>query len=170
MRPTLWLLSALLVLQPHAGALAAQQPPSDRSPLPALTDSTPEAARAAGETAALSLSRSGWFGRGFLGGVLAGPIGGAVAFSRAGRVPALPPAAARQLEGRDPAYVHGFTDAFRQRLREERREAALVGGILGTGVFVAALLYLTDFHLDGGERRGPLPPDDPGKILLPLRP
>src|SRR5690606_5391490 len=61
MRPTLWLLSALLVLQPHAGALAAQQPPSDRSPLPALTDSTPEAARAAGETAALSLSRSGWF-------------------------------------------------------------------------------------------------------------
>lgn len=88
----------------------------------------------------------GWTARGLVGGALAGPIGTAVAFAMAGgsRVD-LP-------EDASAAY----REEMAERIRNRRREAAFVGGMIGTGIFAFVLLRLVDFS--GADEVGFRPP------------
>lgn len=81
-----------------------------------------------------------WFSRGLAGGTVAGPIGAGIATAAAGHgtmpdAPAVP-------EDRDPALGEGYRTGYASGIRNERREAALVGGLLGTGIFTFALLHV----------------------------
>lgn len=87
----------------------------------------------------------GWSLRGFLGGLLAGPIGVGIAFRMASNseVPTL--AFAGAAEGDD-----GFdAAAYVERVIDRRKEATFAGGLVGTGVFLYALLVVLDIDNSG---------------------
>ena len=100
----------------------------------------------------------GWTAGGFLGGSVAGPLGAGIAVALSGRsdvsVPS-PPIPAPV----DPVYQEAFQTSFEDQVRMQRRKAALVGGVVGTGVFLAAIIYLVDFDDifgGGGSEPGPV--------------
>ena len=117
--------------------------------------------RRAGESAVEQGWSWSWFGQGLLGGSVAGPLGMGVVFVRAGRSDVeLSGAASESLAERDPLYAAGFREGFEARLHARRREAAAVGGLVGTGVFLYVILQVLDFDFggSGGGREIPLPP------------
>lgn len=92
---------------------------------------------------------AGWLARGLAGGLLAGPLGAGVAVGMASRsdvpLPA-PPADGAPL---DLAYQDGYQQGFEQRVRANRKRMAFVGGMVGTGVFVFALIQALDIAGSG---------------------
>jgi hypothetical protein len=114
-------------------------------------------ARYEGEQAAKKKGAFGWMGAGLLGGAALGPLGAGVVFVTASsRDATLPRGAEDGLAGRGAPYVETFTEAYRRRLRSERRVAALVGGVTGTAIFgfVVAQIASWNDDGDGGGRRG----------------
>ena len=97
----------------------------------------------------------GWSARGLLGGAVAGPIGAGVAYAFAGRSSVEPPDAGSALAS-DPNYQNAYRESFAERVRNRRREAALVGGLVGTGVFLYVLLQVIDLDGSGGGEPGPI--------------
>lgn len=97
-----------------------------------------------------------WFRRGLLGGTVAGPIGTAVAVIGAGRSQPdlITP------DGADPRFAEGYREGLAERTVARRREAAMAGGLVGTGVFLYALVRLLDLDF-GGFLGDPPPPVHP---------
>jgi hypothetical protein len=105
----------------------------------------------AGAEAARRQGALRWMGTGFFGGMVLGPIGAGVAFGAASsRSAEPPPAIGTMLAGHPPEYATAFVDAFRERLRSERRTATLVGGATGTAVFLFAIAQVLNWNGTGG--------------------
>lgn len=112
----------------------------------------------------------GWFGKGLLAGTLTGPIGTSVVAVLAGHgaTPAAPDPTGALDGGSDPLYAEGFRRGFRVGVVSGRREAALVGGVVGTAAFAFAMLKVLHITNSGGESGTPKPPD-PGALVAPVR-
>jgi hypothetical protein len=114
----------------------------------------PEALRevaAAGERAARAKSPARWLFGGFAGGAVLGPLGAGGVFLVASRPERrLSPELQQSLSGKDPQYVHAFSEAFLARRRSSRRTAALVGGPVGTCVFACAFVQIARWNDTGG--------------------
>jgi hypothetical protein len=103
---------------------------------------------------------------GFLGGVTLGPIGTVIAVNRANRAVALPDSLRAVLPADRPEYVQAFEEAFRARVRTDRRNAAIVGGVVGTGV----LAFVLARNVIGRGRSGDeheAPPVGPEPVVVP---
>jgi hypothetical protein len=113
---------------------------------------------AAGLAAAEGAAGAGWLARGFVGGALAGPIGAALVLGSAGRSGTRDPTLRAQ-EAADPRFREGFEGAYLAQVRQERRKRAFIGGMLGTGVFLTAVIAAIDIAGRGGAGTGTeLPP------------
>lgn len=133
-------------------------------PPAATADTLAERGHREGEAAAKQTYPWGWFGRGFLGGVLGGPIGTVVAYRKADRQIVMPPTAEdlHPADRQNRLYLEGYTAGFSDRARARRKGYALIGGAIGTGVLTYALLQLFDM---GGKAGGTVivpPPAPPG--------
>lgn len=156
----LHLLSLLFAV---ALALAPAAEAQETSPLPGsvLHGDLAEAGRTDGRRLAGRPGVLGYAAGGFAGGLPVGFVGlfavftGRAAFVaptaagaavltattvRANRAVVLPPDVERGLERRSPEYGQAFRDAYAERLRGRRREAAVLGGIAGTVAGFALLL------------------------------
>lgn len=118
---------------------------------PATIKGREDGAADGGRTGAL-----GWLGRGFAGGLVAGPMGLGFMISRADA------ASQRDAAGvaaggpnADLAYAAAYREAYRDRLRARRKRNVLIGGIAGTGVFIYALTRVIDLKR-GGNNDGPI--------------
>lgn len=80
---------------------------------------------------------------GLAGGTVLGPLGAALAVARAGRSASLPPELERSVAQQPPLYAEAFRQAYADAVRRQRRTAALVGGVIGTGVFTTVALIAT---------------------------
>lgn len=109
-----------------------------------------------GLQAARQRGAAGWLGGGFAGGLVLGPLGTGAVFVLAGsRDTRVPQNERADFAGRDPEYIAGFEESFRNQLSSERRVAALVGGAIGTAVNAMFWLYISN---RGAGRAGePLP-------------
>lgn len=118
-----------------------------------------EGAAAAGQT-----NPWGWFGRGFIGGLLGGPIGTAIAYRKAGEQAVTPPLPLdlATADRNDQLYLVSYSAGFSDRIRARRKGYALIGGAIGTGVLTYALLQLVDFGSKGGGTVIVPPPLPPG--------
>ncbi|HEV2130181.1 MAG TPA: hypothetical protein VGR27_03735 [Longimicrobiaceae bacterium] len=115
----------------------------------------------AGSAAARSVPTTSWLTRGFLGGALAGPVGAAVAVALAGKSGIRAPAALAGEASGDTAFRRGFEEGFAMQVRHERKKKAFVGGMIGTGIFITALIYTLDIA-GSGSGSGPINPPPPG--------
>lgn len=127
-------------------ARAEERPPvvlaaADRAPaVPPSRASRPLVVRAQDEPAPWPW---GWTLRGLIGGALAGPVGTGVAFYMAGNSDVAAPAVGA---GTAPADIDA---AYVERIRSRRKEAAFVGGLVGTVAFLYAALVVLDIDGSG---------------------
>jgi Kef-type K+ transport system membrane component KefB len=84
----------------------------------------------------------GWAARGLAAGATLGPMGTAVVFVRAGRSEITPPPQA----GVSGMFLAGFEVGYEAAARERRRDAALVGGLVGTTVLTFAVIRVVQLH------------------------
>ena len=138
---------ALLLLGAAAESSAQQSQPA---PEQAQVQGSYEGERAAREVAAAR-----WMGTGLLGGIVLGPIGAAANFMLASRGDAtVPPELIATAEERGPMYSVAFQEAYRARVRSNRRVGALVGGVTGSLIFGFVIMQISNW----GEVAG-TPPD-----------
>lgn len=110
-----------------------------------------ERGRYDGMLAARGVATAGWMATGLIGGVVAGPIGAGVNFAIASAREAPDPpeslltGAQASASG---AYREAFTEAYRARIRSNRRSASIMGGLTGSVVFAFVLLQIANW--DGG--------------------
>lgn len=126
-------------------------------------------ARLAGEAAAGGWSW-GWFARGFAGGVVAGPIGAGFVAHRAGRSEIPPPDPVVGPAAATPQYIVDYRNAYADRLIARRRAAAFAGGIVGSVVFLFALLQSIDLSGDSSVSGSPPAPGPQLSLTIVLRP
>ena len=101
--------------------------------------------RAEGAAAAAQSGSMGWLVRGLVGGTLLGPIGTGLAVSFAGKSAAeSAQAAADARPTQDLAWSAVWRQAYAEGVRGRRQRAALIGGAVGTAVFVFALVQIVE--------------------------
>ena len=130
-----------------AGEWSVRLRSDDEAPTNGATAAGPAAERGneAGYADASRVGTSGWIARGFLGGVLLGPIGTGVAIAKAASSAendAVATADRQPME--DLSYATAWRQAYAERLRMRRQRSALIGGAAGTTVLLIALLQLVD--------------------------
>jgi hypothetical protein len=121
--------------------------------LPALAQSAVPAADSADSGLSLSecgqrgrldarrgVSTSGSFLGGFVGGLLLGPVGGALAYAAQGR-PDPPVPLVASLDG--PDCELGYRGSYGETGRSWRRRAAVGGAMFGTAFFIVAIVIAT---------------------------
>lgn len=109
-----------------------------------------------------ALSGFGW-------SLVGGPLGGVVAVRRArsASLP-IPPHRASSLQELGEVYREGYLHGFGEALRPRRREAALVGAMVGSVIWTFAIIRLVD--LPGrSEFRGQLPGEEPTTSIIGVR-
>lgn len=111
--------------------------------------------------AADEVGTGGWFVRGVIGGALAGPIGAGIVVGFAGRSRVQGPAAS---DGGGNDHEPGYNEAFAARVRQERKKKAFVGGMVGSGIFIAGLIWAVDIA-GGGEGGAPGGEPPPGGVF-----
>ncbi len=119
--------------------------------------------REAGVEAGREVSVRDWIGRGFLGGILLGPVGTVIAVHRSGASePSSPEAVLTGSPAPSQDEARRFQEGFVEEVRSRRQTAATLGGIAGTGVFLYVLLR----QFTGGDDGGPglIPPDNGGDM------
>jgi hypothetical protein len=135
---------ALLALALIPATTAAQQPTLQATPDSATAAALAMLAQAQvdGQMAATNVGTGGWFGGGFVGGILLGLIGtGATyAFASSSNVE-LPPDRRLVVVSRPVAYQQAYEKAFGDKVRSKRRTSALTGGLLGTATLL--VIYLS---------------------------
>lgn len=160
-RPYYRLLISAVVLSALHGAidpaLALAQDPAAAGAEPARQLSPAERGRYDGMLAARGVATAGWMATGLLGGMVAGPIGAGINFAVASARSA--PAPPESLLAASPssgsgAYREAFTEAYRARIRSNRRSASIVGGVTGSVVFAFVLLQLANWDAGSGSAGG----------------
>lgn len=114
------------------------------SPLRGQTTSTADTVRVR-EQARIDASvpgTTGWIGRGFLGGLIAGPVGMGYVVSRAGSTAAADATAAAERQNLGPDLQQFYEQAYASKLRSRRAVPAFLGGAVGTGVLVFAIVRI----------------------------
>ncbi len=124
-------------------------------------------AHASGAEAARNHGTRDWLGKGFVAGLLGGPVGTGLGTYLAGRSSV---SGTHQTDGTsltmdDPAAIAAFEDGYRDRVREDRTRDAIRGGIVGTIVFAAIIFQVVDLGGgpgtpgggDGGPQLSPFP-------------
>jgi len=130
---------------------------------PVVSEAFTEGQVAGGEAAA-AVPTNGWILRGMLGGAVAGPIGAAIAVGLAGGSGVDTPALTGTSGGED--YRMGYEDAFAARVREQRKKKAFIGGMVGSGIFIAGLIMIADLA-QGGKGGGVTdPPSGGGEFVI----
>jgi hypothetical protein len=138
---------AVLTLILTAGAAQGQQPRT-AADTAALVHARAAAARdsaAIGQQRGLQAARneptSQWVFRGFLGGLVLGPIGAGVAYTAANNsgVAVTPQYRMLLLQEGGAAYATSYQDAYAEALRARRKRSALAGGVLGTAALAATV-------------------------------
>ncbi len=133
---------------------------------PILTTNTdPEAASAvaAGKTNGSKPGTFGWLSRGFLGGLVAGPIGTALMVNSAGNhADRTAQNATSALSQGDAAYRVSYQQGYGAQLRLRQQRSAAVGGLVGSAGLAAVLIHV--IHLkhstdtsSGGDNGGTTP-------------
>lgn len=150
------LISLTIVAVLHPAQARAQEPAAPAAE-PARELSPAERGRYDGMLAARGLSTAGWMATGFVGGLVAGPLGAGVNFAIASAREA--PAPPESLIASSPAsstgaYREAFTDAYRARIRSNRRSASIVGGLTGSVVFAFVLLQVANWDAGSGSAGG----------------
>ena len=114
-----------------------------------------------GRREAGDFSTRGSFLRGIGWGTVLGPAGGIVAMRREAGREVLPPESSLQsLGGNPPAYREGFLVGWQSENLEKRKEASVLGSMVGTIAFLGILFTLMDL---GQTDQSVLPPEeDPG--------
>lgn len=119
----------------------------------------------AGSRAAAS---GAWLGKGLIGGLLAGPIGTAFVYRRAGSSePVLPETLVGRLARENVDYGETFREAYTDEWRGSQRSAALIGGITGTAVLTFAILQATVWRQQPTAKGG-LPGDGETAVRIPF--
>lgn len=133
----------------------------------AAIDSVQLRGRDDGHEAAGQPGTTGWLAQGFVGGVLLGPIGTAIAVTRAGSsARSTAQEAASTLSLGEPGYAASYREAYADRLSTRRQRSALIGGVLGSVVLGYVLLQALDL---GAAGEGVEPPDDnPPALVVPI--
>ena len=102
---------------------------------------------------------------------MAGPVGAGVVAALAGRSavsdwPLLP-------AGQTASFRQAFEEGFEVRLKERRRRQAIVGGLVGSAVFVGALIAVIEIAGGGGDPGDTDPPpaelDRRLRLSIPMR-
>jgi hypothetical protein len=118
---------------------------------------------AVGRETAGAASTAGWFARGLFGGAVAGPIGAAVAVKLAGSSSGDPGVGPPTGSPASPEFRRGWESGVQAAIRKERKKMAFVGGMIGTGVFLAAIIQVVNLvggtSDNGGNPGGPPPPE-----------
>jgi hypothetical protein len=131
-----------------AAAAAQAQEPRAAADTAALVDARAAAARdsaAIGYQRGLQAARneptSQWVLRGFLGGLVLGPVGAGVAYTAANNsgVAVTPQYRMLLLQEGGAAYATSYQDAYAEALRARRKRSALTGGVLGTAALAATI-------------------------------
>jgi hypothetical protein len=143
---TIALLALALIPATTAAQAPTQQAMSDSATAAALAILTQ--AQAEGQAAAMNVGTGGWFGGGFVGGVLLGLIGTGVtyAFASSSNVE-VPPDRRLLVVSRPVAYQQAYEKAFGDKVRSKRKVSALTGGLLGTATLL--VIYISAAS-DGG--------------------
>lgn len=104
-----------------------------------------------GMAAGRGVAAGPWMLTGLVGGVLLGPIGAginvALATSRGVNVP---PELVARAEAQGPAYRDRFLEAYRARVRSNRKTASIVGGATGSLIFAFAVLQVFNWDSSAG--------------------
>jgi hypothetical protein len=126
----------LLAALVSAGPVGAQPIP----PAPAgVTAESVAKAKLDGETAAMNAS--GWFGRGIVVGVLAGPIGIAVGYAVAANSGVELPADKKVILAKEPPEVQAvYEKSYADQVRKKRKSTVNKGGWTGFAALVALVL------------------------------
>jgi hypothetical protein len=120
--------------------------PAPAQPAPSPADSTAsgrsveECSHQGSLDARRGVSTVGSFLGGFVGGLLLGPVGGALACAAQGR-PDPPEPMVTSLGSAD--CESGYRDGYGEKGRSWRRRAAVGGGLFGTAFFVVAIVIAT---------------------------
>ena len=128
------------------------------SPKPIADTGTAEQGTRNGKSAAEDRAVSGRAMLGFLGGLPIGFLGitvsqgdpagaigigsGAAIIGAAWRVGTAKPPPSRYVQSRGEAYARSYSESYEKRLLERRRNAALLGGLAGTGIGFGVLFLL----------------------------
>lgn len=162
--PTLRLCCALVLAAGLAGPASARAATSAcgsaggaLASRTATADTTYEEGRTKGVEDARTRGEWGLALRGLLGGTLAGPVGATIAYRSIDEDVELSAEQRETLRTRDWRFAAGYRAGFTERLADRRRERALLGGIAGTGIFLAVVIHLVDL---GGESADGLPPSE----------
>ena len=117
--------------------LHAQQP----QPAPSAESEVMARGQVDGTAAAGERGTAGWTAGGVASGLVAGLIGTAIIYVVANNSDVSVPADRRvQIAGQPALYQQGFESGYGSRLKARRRNSALTGGLIGTGVFLAVYL------------------------------
>lgn len=110
-----------------------------------------------GMLAARGVATGGWLATGLLSGIIAGPIGAGINLAVASSRDTAPPADSLFMRPNAPqsgAYREAFSDAYRARIRANRRTASIVGGVTGTAIFAFVLLQVVNWDAGSGSGGG----------------
>lgn len=146
-----------------AGVLAVQGASAHPAPAGAqlVTQSPADTVFEAGRMNGLAEADDASVGRHYLGGfgwsVVLGPLGGVIAVRRAGGSPLpIPEEARERFEARGDVYRLGYEEGFDDRFSPRRREATIVGSLVGSLAWTAVLLAVVDVRsLVRGDRTAP---------------
>jgi hypothetical protein len=123
--------------------------------------------REAGHADAGKKGTLGWLVRGFVGGALLGPVGTGIVVNRAGNsAAATADEAMRAHSAQEPAYTTAYRQSYMDRLRGRQQRSALIGGAVGTGVLVWAILQAIDL---GKTSESDEFEEPPLTIVIPIR-
>lgn len=108
----------------------------------AATSDAAARAQLAGEQQANTVGTGGYFGGGYVAGLLLGLIGTGVSYAvAANSTTDVPPQVRVALAAESPTYQQAYQQAYTTRVRSRRKASALGGGLLGTATFL--VLYLS---------------------------
>jgi hypothetical protein len=107
---------------------------------------------------------TGWLGRGFVGGLIAGPVGMAFVVGRAGTTAATDADSAAVRKSLGPDAQAFYRQAFATKLRSRRATSAFLGGAVGTGILVFAIVKVVRLSHNSSD----LSPVESNAVVVPL--
>ena len=134
--------SALVLLGPRFAAAQQTKPDSAAADQALIAAATLLAqARADGQTAGASVGTGGWFGGGFVSGLVLTFLGTGIAYAVAADSKVeLRPDQRLLIASRPFAYQQAYDEGFRDKVKSKRKSSALKGGLVATSAWVVLFI------------------------------